>query len=428
MQKKIVKVGSRDSPLARAQVKEVFDELHSFHPEIIFETIYTKTTGDLDQSTSLRHLDKTDFFTKEIDEWILQEHCRIGIHSAKDLPDPLPEGLQIICLTSGIDSSDSLVLRPNETLDSLPSGGRIATSSVRREEAVKQLRHDLTFIDLRGTVDQRLKKLESGEADGVVVAEAALIRLGLTHLNRIKIPGPTVEGQGQLAITAKVNDTEMVELFSNLDVRKPVLYLGLDATHYRSNKPIIHLPIIKIVPYPLDLPSVKQALGQFHTYTHVIITSKSTVSILLDYLKTGLDKKILAVGEATAHCLRKVGLEPAFVADHETSEGLVELLKTLSLEKARVFWPHSALSRRVIADYLSAEEIDFCECAFYETVPATIAELPALEGVGEIVFTSPSTVDAFMYHYGCLPEGKKLTPIGPVTAQHLEYLYSSKLE
>jgi hydroxymethylbilane synthase len=151
---------------------------------------------------------------------LLKGECRLGIHSAKDLPFPLPSGLAVICLTKGIDSSDSLVLRPGETLEGLPKGAVIATSSVRREQTVLQLRQDLSFIDLRGTIGQRLAKLDQGEADGVVVAEAALIRLGLTHLNRIRLPGETVEGQGQLAIVARAEDEEMSSLFACMDVRQ----------------------------------------------------------------------------------------------------------------------------------------------------------------------------------------------------------------
>lgn len=210
----LLKVGGRTSPLSKIQVQEVQDELHKHHPHVRFEPFYVETTGDQDQKTSLRNLDKTDFFTKEIDSMVLQGKCRIGIHSAKDLPSPLPPGLELICLTKGIDPSDSLVLRKGYTLDSLPEGAVIATSSIRREEAVKTMRSDLTFKDLRGTIGMRLAQMDRGEADGIVVAEAALIRLGLTHLNRVRIPGETTEGQGQLAILAKAGDIEMRELFS----------------------------------------------------------------------------------------------------------------------------------------------------------------------------------------------------------------------
>lgn len=215
----LLSVAARASPLSRAQVQEILLELQHHHPHVCFESHFLKTTGDLDQKTSLRTMGKTDFFTKEVDALVLAGTCRLGVHSAKDLPDPLPKGLELICLTKGVDPADVLVFRDGETLDSLPVGAKVATSSARREEMVQQLRQDLTFIDLRGTIQQRLDKLIRGEADGVVIAEAALIRLGLTHLNRMRIPGPTAEGQGQLAVTARSGDAELRALFACLDCR-----------------------------------------------------------------------------------------------------------------------------------------------------------------------------------------------------------------
>ena len=215
----LISVAARTSPLSRAQVQELLSDLQSHHPHVHLEGYFLKTTGDLDQKTSLRTMGKTDFFTKEVDALVLNGVCRLAVHSAKDLPDPIPEGLELICLTKGVDPADVLVLRDGETLDSLPSGAKVATSSVRREDMVMMRRDDLAFIDLRGTIQQRLDKLNSGEADAVVIAEAALIRLGLTHLNRIWLPGPTVEGQGQLAVVARAGDAELRELFACLDVR-----------------------------------------------------------------------------------------------------------------------------------------------------------------------------------------------------------------
>lgn len=215
----ILPIGARSSQLSRLQVQEVLTALQQHRPEVDFETHYFISTGDRDLKTSLRTLERTNFFTKEVDDAVLQGKCRLGIHSAKDLPQPLAEGLALFCLTRGLDPSDSLVLRPGETLAALPSEACIATSSLRREEVVKQLRADLRFSDLRGTIEQRLAKLEQGEADGVVIAEAALIRLGLVHLNRIRLPGPTADGQGQLAVVGKQGDCEIEELFSCLDSR-----------------------------------------------------------------------------------------------------------------------------------------------------------------------------------------------------------------
>ncbi|MFZ0565838.1 MAG: hydroxymethylbilane synthase [Chlamydiales bacterium] len=215
-----ISVAARNSALSKAQVKEVLNELTLFHPSLTFETIYVRTMGDQDKKKSLRLLDKTDFFTREIDQMQQNGLCRIAIHSAKDLPDPLPRGLVLAALTKGVDPSDSLVLEEKKTLATLPYGARIATSSDRREASVRKLRDDFHFVDIRGTIEERLAKLDNREIEGLVVAQAALIRLNLTHLNYITLPGQTAPLQGQLAVIARENDKEMLELFRCLNQKK----------------------------------------------------------------------------------------------------------------------------------------------------------------------------------------------------------------
>lgn len=208
---KEITVGARSSNLSKAQVQEVQEEIRHFFPEIVFHPLYLKTFGDKDQKTSLRSLDKTDFFTREIDQMLLKGECRIAIHSAKDLPEPLAKGLTLAALTKGIDPSDSLVLR-----EGVGKGATIATSSLRREVSVQKLIPDAQFVDIRGTIEERLQKLLNKEVDGVVVAEAALIRLKLTCLNRIRLPGVAAPLQGRLAIVVRERDQEMLEIFKEL--------------------------------------------------------------------------------------------------------------------------------------------------------------------------------------------------------------------
>ncbi len=215
-------VAARQSPLSKVQVNEVYRELQKWHVDVNFLLNWLETTGDIDKITSLRTLDKTDFFTKEVDNLILSRECDIGIHSAKDLPDPLPLGLSIVAITKGVDSSDVLILRDDTSLDQLPPGAKIATSSARREENVRALRSDLEFVDIRGTIGERLDKLFQREVDGVVIAKAALIRLGLYELKEVAIPGTTTPLQGQLAVVARSDNKAMQELFSCIDVRELV--------------------------------------------------------------------------------------------------------------------------------------------------------------------------------------------------------------
>ncbi len=203
----MIRVAARRSPLSLIQVDEVMNPL-----AIPFELIAVDSRGDLDRTTSLRDLGKDDFFTDAVDRLVLEGKADVGIHSAKDLPDPLTTGLSLIALTKGLDPSDSLILRPNETVQ---PHFRIATSSARREELVQELfPFPLSFLDLRGTIAERLTLLTQGAADGIVVAEAALIRLGFTHLPRIRLPGPTTPLQGRLAVTAGSGNHAMATLFA----------------------------------------------------------------------------------------------------------------------------------------------------------------------------------------------------------------------
>ncbi len=208
-------VGARDSSLSRVQVDEVVSLFQIHHPEISFSIKWFQTKGDKDQQTSLSSMEKTDFFTREIDEAILDDICQIAIHSAKDLPDPLSDLLSVIAVTEGLDSSDMIVFRDGEDLTTIPFAARIGTSSLRREKNIKALRDDVICVDIRGTIEKRLALLDLGVFDGVIIANAALIRLKLIR-NIVPLPGESAPMQGRLAIVAKAGDFEMKQLFSCL--------------------------------------------------------------------------------------------------------------------------------------------------------------------------------------------------------------------
>lgn len=426
MEKKRIKVGARSSPLSKAQVLEVHREIHSYQPGLEFETIYVETTGDKDRNTSLRHLGKTDFFTKELDQMLLQGDCRIAVHSAKDLPEPLPKGLKITAITKGVDPADVLVLRKGENIDTLPSGALIATSSQRREEQVKLLRKDFNFCDLRGTIGERLNLLEKGQADGIVVAEAALIRLGLTHLNRIRLPGDTTPFQGRLAVLCREDDEEMFKLFRCLDNYK-ILYLGLDLPEPPpKNHTLIHYPIIRIHKRTNNQPDIQDCFKDISLFTHFLFTSKSAVHVffqMLSYFGHKMHhlhgKEMLCVGHQTAKTLNAYGVSYPLVPPTETAEGMVEFLQKQSIKDAYFFWPHSALSRPIITDFLKQKKHRYKECIIYDTMINKLLTPIDLRSIDEIYFTSPSTVDAFIELFGHLPQGKILKAIGAITEQKL---------
>jgi hydroxymethylbilane synthase len=425
-ERKIISVGSRDSSLSRAQVREVQAELDRHQTPVELCPIFLKTHGDRDRLTSLRSLDQTDFFTREIDELQRRRGCRLSLHSAKDLPDPLPDGLVLAALTRGVDSSDSLVMRTGETLHSLAPKAKVATSSVRREENVRRLRRNLTFVDVRGLIEERLAKLDAGEFDALVVAEAALLRLGLTARNRLKLPGKTAARQGQLAILARTEDLEGRLLVSPLDSRKRprILYLGLDPSHFSRDwerATLFHYPVIAIRPRPQGA-DITAALKQLPRISHVIFTSKSAVRWLLTLVSRRQlrRKRLLAIGEVTAAHLHHYGLTATIVAAEETAEGLLESLEGEELSRALTLWPHGNRARSLIPDYFRARDYPLVECVLYDTILQRPAPPPPLEHVDQVIFTSPSTVDGFLALYKELPDMRKLVAQGPITGRYLE--------
>ncbi len=405
-----ISISARASPLSRAQADEVLLELLQFHPSVSFEPHWLETTGDKDQNTSLRTLGKTDFFTKEVDALVLDGTCRLAIHSAKDLPDPLPDGLAMIALTQGVDRSDVLVFRNGETL---PPQGIVGTSATRRENNVRELYPEAQCKDIRGTIEKRLAQVDEGQFDAVVMAEASLIRLGLTHRTRIPLPGESAPLQGQLAILARENDREMQRLFACLDTRKTILYLGSDPSHFSWAGKILHFPVIKIVPRADPLPDLTP-------FTHLIFTSKNAVNCFFALGGTTKDKQVIAVGAVTASYLSN-----ALVAKDETQEGIIALLEKLDLEGAHIFLPRSSQSRPVLENYLVENEISHCLFDLYDTVPHRPKDPISLEDIDTILFTSPSTVKGFLAIYGKIPEKKEILAQGPVTKQFLEQLYKS---
>ena len=198
-----------------------------------------------------------------------------------------------------------------EKLQDLPQNACIATSSIRREEAVRTLRADLTFCDIRGTIEKRLQALEHGHCHGVVIAKAALIRLGLQHLNRIRLFSWRHHPlQGKLAVLARCDDLEMQQLFACLDTRKKSLYLGVDApkTYERH---IVHCPIIAIVPRDPLSPEIVAAFQNLPQCTHLIFTSKNGVRLFFKALPTTTisltNKTFVAVGRATQALIENHG-------------------------------------------------------------------------------------------------------------------------
>lgn len=199
MNKKI-RVIARGSRLSRLQVEEVFKNF----PELAYEIKYLESYGDKNQQISLLNGEApADIFTRELDDAIRQGDADIAIHSAKDLPYPLPEDIEVIALLPAFDTTDSLVSRNHKKLAELPAGSIIGTSSPLRKKGLNELRPDLTIKGIRGCIEERVQQVKNGKYDAAIVATCALKRLGMEDEIAEVLPFPTHPLQGFLAITAK---------------------------------------------------------------------------------------------------------------------------------------------------------------------------------------------------------------------------------
>ena len=199
MNKKI-RVIARGSRLSRLQVEEVFKNF----PELAYEIKYLESYGDKNQQISLLNGEApADIFTRELDDAICQGDADIAIHSAKDLPYPLPEDIEVIALFPAFDTTDSLVSRDHKKLAELPAGSIIGTSSPLRKKGLNELRPDLTIKGIRGCIEERVQQVKDGKYDAAIVATCALKRLGMEDEIAEVLPFPTHPLQGFLAITAK---------------------------------------------------------------------------------------------------------------------------------------------------------------------------------------------------------------------------------
>jgi hydroxymethylbilane synthase len=207
-------IGSRGSKLAMWQSNWVKDQLEEAYPGLVINIEIIKTTGDKLTEASLAQIGGKGVFTKEIEEALLDGRVDLAVHSLKDLPTTLPAGLHIAAVTEREDVRDALIVREDlresvKTIKDLPEGARVGTSSLRRASQLRHARHDLRIIELRGNIETRLRKLDEGDYDAIILASAGLNRLGFDGWGAARIPTsemlPAV-GQGALGIEARVDD------------------------------------------------------------------------------------------------------------------------------------------------------------------------------------------------------------------------------
>jgi hydroxymethylbilane synthase len=213
-----LRIGSRGSQLALWQANHVAALLREQGHEVAIEII--KTTGDRAQEVAFAQIDAKGMFTKEIEEALAEGRIDLAVHSLKDLPTELPEGFALAATPARVDARDALVSVKFANLAALPQGARVGTSSERRKAQLHALRPDLEIVEFRGNVDTRLRKLDDGQADAILLAAAGLERLGKTDWLRERFEPAEfcpAAGQGALAIETRIDDSTTIDAVAFLD-------------------------------------------------------------------------------------------------------------------------------------------------------------------------------------------------------------------
>ncbi len=218
-----LKIGTRGSPLALAQARELAERLAAAHADLAepgaIDTVVIRTTGDAIQDRPLSEIGGKGLFTKEIDEALLSGAIDLAVHSMKDVPTWLPEGICFPCMLPREDPRDALFANGAASLDDLPHGAVLGTAALRRQAQILARRPDLKVVPMRGNVDTRLRKLAEGQVDATILAAAGLRRLGMADRITALLPAdqmlPAV-AQGAIGISCRTQDAAALDALAPL--------------------------------------------------------------------------------------------------------------------------------------------------------------------------------------------------------------------
>lgn len=226
MSEEILRIATRKSQLALWQANYVKSMLEHHHPELKIELVTMTTQGDKILDTPLAKVGGKGLFVKELETGMLEGHADIAVHSMKDVPVEFPEGLHLPVICQREDPRDAFVSNTFKTLDDLPQGAILGTSSLRRQSQIAALRPDLKIKDLRGNVNTRLQKLDDGEYDAIILAAAGLKRLEfeerITQFIDTDVCLPAI-GQGAVGIECRTDDDRVNNLIAPLTDNKTLI-------------------------------------------------------------------------------------------------------------------------------------------------------------------------------------------------------------
>lgn len=224
MQTKPFRIGTRGSPLALAQAHETRSRLMAAHglPEEMFEIVVLSTTGDRITDRSLSEIGGKGLFTEELEEQLSSGELDIAVHSSKDMPTKLPEGLHIAAYLPREDFRDAFIGRTASTLKALPDGATVGTASLRRQALIRRLRPDIQLTIFRGSVGTRLRKLDEGQVDATLLAFAGLKRLSMEEVvTELLDPAdfPPAPAQGAICVESRIGDPRTDALIAPINDR-----------------------------------------------------------------------------------------------------------------------------------------------------------------------------------------------------------------
>jgi len=225
MQTDLIRIGTRGSALALAQAEETRARLMAAHalPADAFEIVVISTSGDRIQDRPLSEAGGKGLFTKEIEEALIAGGIDIAVHSSKDMPTMLPQGLELSCFLEREDVRDAYIGRKAPKLEDLPKNAVIGSSSLRRQALIRRMRPDIDVVLYRGNVQTRLRKIYEGVVDGTLLANAGLKRLGLDHVITELLPVesfPPAPGQGAICIESRIGDRRVLDLLGPISREK----------------------------------------------------------------------------------------------------------------------------------------------------------------------------------------------------------------
>ena len=300
----ILTAATRNSPLALAQTQIVIDALKKTHPDVNIKIKTITTKGDRDKTTALWRLKGYGFFTSQLEQALLDGHADFAVHSFKDMPTELTQGLMIAAVPERNFPEDVMVAElPANSLQDLPSGTKIGTSSPRRIAQLKYLKPDLNIVPIRGNVQTRVEKLQSGQFDSIILARAGLERLSLAEKISfvfdpdIFIPAPA---QGALAVQAGTDRPDLINLLATLNHDKTRLAVQAERMVLARLHPGCHAPVgvfakiadsdIMIRAFVADLDGKNYLQKQ--TQGNVCDTEKLAEALADELIKAGADKII----------------------------------------------------------------------------------------------------------------------------------------